>query len=60
MEDKEFRKQMRRLIRDAESYNEVRTNVSELITEISNTKGSINKKDLIHKLLECIPPREFI
>lgn len=57
--EEEFIKQLRILIKDAENYNEVRTNVSKLITEISNTKGSIKKKDLIQKLLACIPPREL-
>lgn len=59
IEDKEFRKQLRSLIYDAESYKEVRTSISELITEIRNTKGSIKKKDLIRKLHDCIPPREL-
>jgi hypothetical protein len=58
MEEKEFRKHLKELAKDAERYEEVRTNVIKLITEIENTKGSIKKKDLIHKLYECILPKE--
>lgn len=58
MEEKEFRKHLKELIRDADRYEEVRTNVIKLIREIDNKKGSIKKKDLIHKLYECVPPRE--
>ena len=58
MEEKEFRKHLKELVRDADRYEEVSTNVIKLIREIENKKGSIKKKDLIHKLYECIPPRE--
>ena len=44
MEDKEFRKQLKGLIEDAEKYNEVEKNVYELImvSRLSDTRFGTN------------------
>ena len=60
MDEKEFEKQFLNLVTKARTFDDCVQNIYSLAREIENTKGAIKKKEVVHKLFECVPKREVL